>query len=188
MNHGVIRYLYHYGTRFAAGRFSKDSTGPGEPLWEHAEEFLDYLDTAALNEEVPTAWVLRKIVLERLSEAKANDVRMSDPRAAARRVVAAQCTTFAVNGEPESERWRPFVAWAKALGPGDTIVTFNYDPVLERLHESTSKFDFPNSGIKGKSLGGPRPGLQASWERQLEAQSCANQGPTGPGIRHKMPR
>ena len=79
VNHGVIRYLYHYGTRFAAGEILGGIPhGPGEPLWEHAEEFLDYLDTAALNEEGPTAWVLRKIVLERLSEAKANDVRMSD--------------------------------------------------------------------------------------------------------------
>ena len=67
--------------------------------------------------------------------------------------MAAQCTTFAVNGEPESERWRPFVAWAKALGPGDTIVTFNYDPVLERLHESTSKFDFPTPGSKASPSG-----------------------------------
>jgi len=41
------RLLYHYGRNWPEGNWSMFDRG--ELLWQHAEEYLDYLDTAAAN-------------------------------------------------------------------------------------------------------------------------------------------
>jgi hypothetical protein len=50
-----------------------------------------------------------------------------------RRFVAAQCCAFLEGANLEEERWSPYKRWAGELGPSDTIITFNYDRVLELL-------------------------------------------------------
>jgi hypothetical protein len=125
---------------------------PGELLWEHAEEFLDRLDAAALNEKGPSAEQLLRIVNLPL---QGNNPRI-DPcgsipelRAAARRIVAIQCTTFVLDSDLGSERWRPYADWLAALKNDDTIITFNYDPVLERLNQDYGplRFRVPAAGL-----------------------------------------
>jgi hypothetical protein len=59
----AVRFLYHYGTRFKQGPMTPLFDHVlGEPLWEHAEEFLDQLDAAALDESRPSAKQLRAII------------------------------------------------------------------------------------------------------------------------------
>src|SRR6266700_3799134 len=82
----AVRYLYHYGTRFAQGPVAA-SRLPGEFLWAHAEEFLDQLDAATLEEDGPSAKRLLRIVNTRPGNPRRCDL-ISELRAAARRVVA----------------------------------------------------------------------------------------------------
>jgi hypothetical protein len=53
---------------------------------------------------------------------------------AAKRLVAAACCAFLRGASPDQERWRPYRLWAGALEDSDTLVTFNYDRVLESLN------------------------------------------------------
>jgi hypothetical protein len=105
----------------------KDERTPGERLWRDAEEFLDYLDTAALGGPAH----------DRLLQFAGIKAYGPDPvkvlAEAARSMVAAECAAFLVGAEPKTERWYPHVRWFAGLGSSDTIITFNYDLVLERL-------------------------------------------------------
>jgi hypothetical protein len=56
-------------------------------------------------------------------------------RTTARRLVAAECAAFLQHVDPTREQWRPYRRWAASLTPNDTVVTFNYDRVLEMLHD-----------------------------------------------------
>ncbi len=139
----AVEYLYHYGTRFAQGPGPRQKA-TGEALWAHAEEFLDRLDAAVADEAGVLARQLVMIANSRpeagprttsgLSKAR-RFASVDALRAAARRVVAAQCSTFALESDINSERWHPFKDWVGALGPFDSVITFNYDPVLELLNE-----------------------------------------------------
>jgi hypothetical protein len=136
----AVRYLYHYGTRFAQGSVAGTRL-PGEFLWEHAEEFLDQMDAAALDEKGPGAQRLLRIVNGRPGNPRRCDL-VSELRAAARRVAAIQCTTFALDSDLSSERWRPYKGWVSSLSNADTIITFNYDPVLEKLGKDDGRLHF----------------------------------------------
>jgi hypothetical protein len=53
---------------------------------------------------------------------------------AARRLMAAECCMFLGNVAPSSERFAPYRRWlTRLLHAGDSIITFNYDRVLEVL-------------------------------------------------------
>ncbi len=99
--------------------------------WTHAEEFLEHLDLATRDEkrrqQVGTwaAEALRPIAPEEIL-------------AAAKRIVAAECCEFLSVVEETDERAGPYARWAKRLSPADTVITFNYDAVLEKL--AWSKF------------------------------------------------
>lgn len=104
-----------------------DEHHPGERLWRDAEEFLDYLDTAALGGPARD----RLLQFAELKDYKPDPVKaLAD---GARSMVAAECAAFLVGADPGTERWRSHVHWFESLGPNDTIITFNYDLVLERL-------------------------------------------------------
>jgi len=45
--------------------------------------------------------------------------------------VAAQCCSFLRYSPTNLERWDPYVEWLKTLRADDTVVTFNYDRVVE---------------------------------------------------------
>ena len=131
----AVWYLYHYGTRFEQGTPPMIVTSKeGESLWAHAEEFLGQLDAAVIDDNGAIAKQIARIVQGR-SPGGSRNVSPSDLRAAARRIVGIQCTSFAQDGDLSSERWRPFKDWVASLSNSDTIITFNYDPVLEKLNE-----------------------------------------------------
>ena len=52
----------------------------------------------------------------------------------ARRSLAAECSAFLLELDPNDERWRPYEKWVRGLQPRkDTVICFNYDCVLETL-------------------------------------------------------
>ena len=46
------------------------------------------------------------------------------------------CSVFLQHAETSGEKWGPYIRWASKLRPSDTIITFNYDLVLEKLAAS----------------------------------------------------
>lgn len=135
-----VYWLYHYGRKFKDGWLStQDPVGAGENLWEHAEDYLQQLDTAARDgagvlakrlSDVLTgyqrAWMSRKQIPYRAVELPAI-------AAHAKRYVAAECISFLDKSKASDEHWQPYQDWASKLGPQDVILTFNYDTVLERI-------------------------------------------------------
>jgi len=47
--------------------------------------------------------------------------------------MAAECCAFLKTADPTSERWEPYRDWLATLTADDTVVTFNYDRVIETL-------------------------------------------------------
>lgn len=139
-----VRDLYLYGREYKAGRTADQFHLDGEPLWEDAEQFIDYLDTACATppvnivnaRAVRIAAILKRFKQDRLT---ANPMLPADPptipelRVAARTHIAAECCAFLREASLQSELWSPYLRWADALKPTDSIITFNYDCVLERL-------------------------------------------------------
>ncbi len=105
----------------------RDERAPGQRLWRDAEEFIDYVDTAA---------ELGGPAKSRLLPFVSGDPRPEPLKVlawAARSMVAAECSAFLVDADPRTERWEPYVRWFQTLGPCDTVITFNYDRVIEKL-------------------------------------------------------
>jgi hypothetical protein len=105
--------------------------------WPDAEAFLDQLDAAHHVKEGSPSFrrmvsVLAQLVPE-LNEDNRVPPTIEELRDAARRLVAAACCVFVHEPDTQEERWSPYLRWAAALGTSDTVITFNYDRVLETL-------------------------------------------------------
>jgi hypothetical protein len=87
----------------------------------HAEDFLDFIDTAEKN-------AMRKSMLE----GETGGLAISAIRHYAIWIVANECD-FLTFADLEMEAWQPYTRWAERVRPGDTVVTFNYDLVPETL-------------------------------------------------------
>jgi hypothetical protein len=152
----AARSLYYYGhSKKPTSRVSPGVpefiSGEGEDLWEDAEQYLDYLDTAAaVGPESPAF----ERLLEILADAKLNHgLELNLERepgilelmaAAGRRLLAAECCSFLEGQDPSSERWSPYQRWLREVfvWGEDTVVTFNYDIVLEGLAASRKRVSF----------------------------------------------
>jgi hypothetical protein len=105
-------------------------------LWEHAEEYLDFVDAACAAERGAAAALLDSIVTRAIDRLKVR----------AAKAVALDCL-FTERTSAELEQWQPYIHWAKNLGVHDSIITFNYDVVLEKTFSAVSKeFSAENSG------------------------------------------
>jgi hypothetical protein len=145
----VLR-LYHYGRQFPEGaegwlKPGEDATNKlGELLWEHAEDFLDTLDTCAGDPREPFGQHLQT-TLKGTYYARARGkepATLQQLSHAARKHIAAECCSFLDRNSAAKERWRPYARWQSALvSRSDTVITFNYDCVLEKLNESGETFD-----------------------------------------------
>ena len=131
-----VYQLYHYGIRYREGRVALGDllpTAPGIDAWAHAEEFLEYLDRATVSDaarrRVHMAW--EDICRHGAQTAEPLDLDVLVHTA--RRLVAAECMLFLDEVDTRTERWHPYRRWAQMLGGDDTVVTFNYDRVLESL-------------------------------------------------------
>lgn len=132
-----LMWLFHYGRRFDEGKPDhwRSYAGPGELLWDHAEEFLEFLDSTS-DSKIRRDYAL-SIINKRPRFDHANDYDFFDIRRAARIHIAAECSYFL--RQPIVEKRLPFYNWSiNVLGNDDVIVTFNYDCVLEGLHTTTT--------------------------------------------------
>ena len=118
--------------------------------WDHAEEYLDFLSTAASSTSSPRRQTFREIMMEVADKAD-RDVAEFWERVQC--CVAAECF-FTRTADPASEAWQPYFQWASQLREQDTIISFNYDLVLETMgaFKPKSKKDFlwptPKFGIE----------------------------------------
>ena len=94
--------------------------------WQDAEEFLEHLDLAA---ESPRNSPSRRL-LQALSS-RSEDLPFDEVAAGAKRLVAAECAAFLRDANTKAEKWKPYVTWAGELQREDTVITFNYDRVVE---------------------------------------------------------
>ena len=135
----AARLLYQYGRAGKGGtvRTPRGDVFDREDLWEDAEQYLDYLDTAAEGGGPGRDRLVQ--ILGRLNPALGyKDVK---PIAAAgRRLLAAECCAFLEGASPESERWRPYRRWLEHVATGeDVMITFNYDTAVETVAEATKR-------------------------------------------------
>lgn len=120
--------------------------GPAQ-LWKDAEDFLEQVDGAiADGDGTPRHKRFCELLQSTWRPNEPPGAMLRRVGSAARQVIAAECAsfTFGVNVS-DSERWKPFRRWAtKMLAPGDSVITFNYDLVLEKLAKLPgSRFSFP---------------------------------------------
>jgi hypothetical protein len=135
----AVVWLYHYGRGFPDGRRQTRvwEDAVGEVLWRDAEEFLDYVDSAAASPRGPARLNLTTILRQHKDDLFGNGTKLphvAKLRGMARRLIAAECAAFLRSAELGLERWGPYRTWVTGLvGPRDWIVTFNYDVVPELL-------------------------------------------------------
>lgn len=135
-----VFWLYHYGTDFAEGTLEPIGLKRGVRRWRDAEQFLETLDEACdkprVADELSTLWsrFREKCGINSLP-ARLPDLPAL--RKNAKRVVAASCAGFLEDFSKESvrdrERWQPYLNWLARLRENDTIISFNYDRVIELL-------------------------------------------------------
>jgi len=133
--------LYHYGTDFEDGAVDPVRMTDGVRRWRDAEHFLETLDEACENEA--TAAELQRLWQRFRSVCGiGSDFREALPpptvfRRTAKRIVAASCAGFVEGMTKNSvrvrERWLPYLNWLGRLRNHDTIISFNYDRVIELL-------------------------------------------------------
>jgi len=137
-----VTAVYAHGTRYFDGKVR--SSDVGEWLWDDAEQFLDYVDSALWGGPESAAFKTLDRVLHMIRREQDAFSNKSNPihaaavfSAAARRLVAGSCSAFLRGADLNSERWEPYVFWARQLSRDDTLITFNYDVVPELLAAKT---------------------------------------------------
>jgi hypothetical protein len=148
-----IFWIFHYGCRFPEGRLDPQIDEYGETAWSDAEQFLSMLDSAKSDKVTRTviSGVIealqglasrvsqhRPSITPRLNAFRKPPVTSIDELAKlAKRIVAASCTVFLSDLNDDStlakELWMPYRDWFSRLDHNDSIVTFNYDTVVELL-------------------------------------------------------
>lgn len=97
--------------------------------WEHAEEFLDFVD-AASDPSSP-----RYALLNQLLRAKTQAYSVEALREYALLSVASECSTYTAIDNLRGESWEPYLRFKDELVRApDAVLTFNYDIVLERMN------------------------------------------------------
>ncbi len=142
----LIRSLYRFG-RGLSVTVRGGIEVQGETLWGDAEEFLEYVDTAtAEGAGSSPEWRRLSPLVDRFRPVSvpADVGRPERLGATARRLLAAECSAFLRSEGVRGERWIPYLEWWKRLTPDreHTIITFNYDLVIESLDSQLKKAQF----------------------------------------------
>jgi hypothetical protein len=99
-----------------------------EKSWTDAEQFLSWVDGGLHTGTSVTKFVERTLGKNSFLVAGSG----SDPSRAARRALAAECHLF-LDTNTSSESWSPYREWNHCLDRNDTVISFNYDRVVEEL-------------------------------------------------------
>lgn len=98
--------------------------------WRNAEEFVELLDLAA-SQDMRSIFLLRARTKFAGEFTPGERTKYMNYSRDARAYLAAVCSEFITPGSASTERWQPYRRWASLLSPSDTVVTFNYDLVVE---------------------------------------------------------
>jgi SIR2-like domain len=119
--------------------------------WRNAEAYLAYVDDAYRDGSSAKHGRVEQLIVEANAPQPsdmlndATQVRFFGYRARVtqkfdrlvKRGLASEVSRFLVENPPTSERWLPYRRWVRSLRPGfDTVVTFNYDTVVETAVET----------------------------------------------------
>jgi hypothetical protein len=142
----AAHWLFNWGIKFTRGAFGvddgkaiEDGLLRPERLWEDAEQFLSYLDAAGPAEwerlRRPLDYFFGAYVPEPQKWKLPDGLDNATIAVAARRLLAAQSCRFLPGANLGTEQWGPYHRWIRDLvKPQDTVITFNYDLVVERLN------------------------------------------------------
>lgn len=104
----------------------------GRPL--DAEQVLEKIDWMSHHDEPISRYVSSQIIPESLGAIE-SDTFLTTLRRVLKSVLAAECQAFLSELDEQSDVWDPYDAWFATLTANDTIITFNYDTVIETLAE-----------------------------------------------------
>jgi hypothetical protein len=110
--------------------------------WEHAEEFLDLVDAATEQASSP-----RRKFIEKLLHRINNNLTLNAFRDLATLAIATEVNAHVEIGSLKAEAWKPYLHWAKQLNAQDSIITFNYDTLLEKLGNDPAVLHLKDDGV-----------------------------------------
>lgn len=135
--------FYGFGTNFEQGHPLKALPSmSGRRLWWNAEHFLEELDESvdisSYEEVLESLW---NDCWKHWGHAQSLAPQWRGPpfpgaadlARRARRLIAAGCSAFLRDDFLDRERSGPYCRWSRSLGRQDTILSFNYDRVIESL-------------------------------------------------------
>jgi hypothetical protein len=129
--------------------------GQEEGRWENAEQFLSYMDGAYGPDRTHQRTIVKNLE-HRLLARPSNrpplypsiyqgDTLLEEYQRIAKRAFAAQIAEFLLDIDDHDERWRPYKQWCSTLQPNrDTIISLNYDLVIEKLDGTRLSIVMPN--------------------------------------------
>lgn len=137
------------------GQFFREMDEVLTSLWKaigkhgpvNLEELLEIVDYADQVSQVD----LRRVIVDGLnfccghSERKWRDRDMRNVGRIIRHRIAISTTLFHEQVPETSERWMPYKKWFSSLTTDDTIITFNYDSVVERAAKLSGRPYYENS-------------------------------------------
>lgn len=125
--------------------------GAQRRLWGDAESYLTSIDHAARDVGTWRPRVLACLndlpgqpglngINPHLSEHDTQDERISTLQSSAKLALALDCAEFLIgvgdSNVESDEMWMPYTSWANGLHQSDTVISFNYDGVLDLLAAS----------------------------------------------------
>jgi SIR2-like domain len=143
---GDLERVYRVFWKHYRGDETNQGTRNGGPVyWEHAEQFLDFVDTATKGN------VARRAILTAALETPDLFEGFHEKCV---RVIAAECaiTSSLVDLSDDAstpEAWQPYIRWAGNVRQHDSIITFNYDTVLETLGHGRTGCNFSSRTVFG---------------------------------------
>jgi hypothetical protein len=142
----AARRLYWYGFQPATGKDELRKhwhEACSENLWQDAEQYLDYLDTAA-RFDCPARSRILEILRSRVAALPQEKATLQQLSAVGRRLLAAECCSFLEGVANRSEQWAPYRRWFEKglfVWGEDTAITFNYDLVPEMIADAIKQRD-----------------------------------------------
>jgi hypothetical protein len=139
--------------------------GVNSGLWKNAEDCITLLDRAQKESMVATvinsAFGGEQVGVPdnlKLHVSEKLPLRLDDVFARFTQFLAIATSHYVPDSDDLPEAWRPFENWMDTLGPDDTIISFNYDLVVETLKR------IKNRACKVIKLHGTTPEPEALME------------------------
>jgi hypothetical protein len=130
-------------------------------LWKHSEEFLERLDIAAASGRSDRDYTFMARVFELANSIRSGGKSVVDDlnecNLYALKLMAAECDKFLVDSSTQQEKWLPYNRFAKLLNGKHTIISFNYDKVLDILYPPPPGYGKPVEKSQYSNMATLRP-------------------------------